>query len=124
MGLLGVIGGLRVLHCVRAALTKEVGEEVGLVVVHRGHTHGVEAHQAEHGPVEGLRLDDLADEEAQATLPLVEGRGVAPLAILEAAAGKRRTWGGGGREEEKEEVERGRGRSREEWEMVGQKGHI
>lgn len=50
--------------CSVRLLTEEVGEQLGLVVMHRGHAHGVEAHQAEHGPVEGLRLHDLADKES------------------------------------------------------------
>lgn len=42
-------------------LTEEVRQQLGLVVVHRGHTNGVEAHQAEHRPIEGLSLHDLPD---------------------------------------------------------------
>lgn len=52
------------------SLTQEVGQQLGLVVVHRGHTDGVEAHQAEHRPVEGLSLHYLSDEESQPPLLL------------------------------------------------------
>lgn len=54
-------------------LTEEVGKQVRLVVVHDGHAQRVEAHQTQHSPVEGLRLHYVADEEAQASLFLVEG---------------------------------------------------
>lgn len=33
--------------------------------MHHSHTDGVESHQAEHGPIESLRLHYLADEESQ-----------------------------------------------------------
>lgn len=42
-------------------LTEEVRQQLGLIVVHRGHTNGVEAHQAEHRPIEGLSLHYLPD---------------------------------------------------------------
>ena len=73
----------------RTTLTEEVGEEVGLVVVHHGHAQRVEAHQAEHGPVEGLRLHHVADEEAKPPLPLVPG-GALQLGALQAGTGERR----------------------------------
>lgn len=78
----------------RTALTEEVGEDVRLVVVHSSHAQRVEAHQAEHGPVEGLRLDHVADEEAQPTLALVEG-GALQLGALQAGPGKRGSCGNG-----------------------------
>lgn len=42
-------------------LTEEIGQQLGLIVVHCGHTNGVEAHQAEHRPIEGLSLHYLPD---------------------------------------------------------------
>lgn len=59
--------------------------------MHDGHTQRVEAHQAQHGPVEGLRLDDVADEEAQPALPLLESRSF-QLGALQAGPGERRPW--------------------------------
>lgn len=75
-------------------LTEEVGEQLGLVVMHRSHTHGVEAHQAEHRPIESLRLHYLADEESHSSLLLTVI--LAILAALYTGAGK--TWRDGGRE--------------------------
>lgn len=49
-------------------LTEKVGKNLWLVVMHHGHTDGVEAHQAEHRPVEGLRLHYLPDEESHPSL--------------------------------------------------------
>lgn len=68
-------------------LTEEVREQLRLVVVHRSHTHGVEAHQTEHRPIERLRLHDLADEESHPSLRLVV---IAVLTILYTGAGE--TW--------------------------------
>lgn len=59
--------------------------------MHDGHTQRVEAHQAQHGPVEGLRLDDVPDEEAQPALPPLEG-GSFQLGALQARPGERRPW--------------------------------
>lgn len=61
--------------------------------MHGGHTHGVEADQAQNGPVENLGLHDLADEESHPSLLLAVLR---IFTILYAGAGK--TWGarGGG----------------------------
>lgn len=86
----------RACGCVLAALcaallTEEVGEQLRLVVVHRSHAHGVEAHQAEHRPIESLRLHYLADEESHASLLLTVISAL--LAALYAGAGK--TWKGG-----------------------------
>lgn len=44
-------------------LTEEVREQLRLVVVHDGYAKRVQAHQAEHGPVEGLSLHHMPDEE-------------------------------------------------------------
>ena len=55
--------------CVRT-LTQEVGQQLRLVVMHHSHTHGVEAHQAEHRPIESLRLHYLADKESHPSLLL------------------------------------------------------
>lgn len=41
--------------------TEEDGHPVGLVVVDDSYTDGVESHQTEHGPVEGVRLHHAAD---------------------------------------------------------------
>lgn len=82
----------RVCVCVCVGLTQEVGQQLGLVVVHGGHTHGVEAHQAQHGPVEGLSLHYLADEEAQPSLLLAVVGAFDP--VLQAGAGE--TCRGGG----------------------------
>lgn len=71
-------------------LTEEVGEQLRLVVVHRGHAHGVEAHQAEHRPIESLRLHYLSDEESHASLLLTVISAL--LAAFYAGAGK--TWKG------------------------------
>lgn len=60
--------------------------------MHHGQADGVEAHQAEHGPVERLRLHYLADEEAQASLLLAVAGAV--LTALDAGAGK--AWQDGG----------------------------
>lgn len=49
-------------------LTEKVSEHLRLVVVHHGHTDGVEAHQKEHYPVESLCLHYLTDEESQPSL--------------------------------------------------------
>lgn len=73
-------------------LTQEVRQQLGLVVVHHSHTHGVEAHQAEHRPVESLRLHYLTDEESHSPLLLTV---IAVFAALNAGAGK--TWKKGGR---------------------------
>lgn len=51
-------------------LTEEVRQQVGLIVVHRSHANGVEAHQAEHRPIESLSLHYLSDEESQPSLLL------------------------------------------------------
>ena len=78
----------RALHFLTVyTLTEEVREGLGLVVVYHGHAQGVEAHQTQHGPVEGLGLHDVADEEAQTTLPLVEV-GAFQLGALQAGPGK------------------------------------
>lgn len=69
-------------------LTEEVGEQLGLVVMHRSHAHGVEAHQAEHRPIESLRLHYLADEESHSSLLLTV---FVLLTTLYTGAGK--TWG-------------------------------
>lgn len=60
-------------------LTEEVGEHLRLVVMHHSHTHGVEAHQAEHSPIESLSLHYLADEESQSPLPLAVIGAVHPI---------------------------------------------
>lgn len=80
----------------RAVLTEEVGEQLRLVVVYDGHAQRVEPHQTQDGPVEGLRLHDVADEEAESALLLVEGGAL--LATLDAGAGKGRTYEGRGRD--------------------------
>lgn len=73
-------------------LTEEVREELWLVVVHGSHTDGVEADQAEHRPIESLRLHNLADEESHPSLLLTVVGAV--LTALYTGAGK--TCGGGG----------------------------
>lgn len=83
-------------------LTEEIREQLRLVVMYRSHTHGVEAHQAEHRPIESLCLYYLADEESQSSLPLtVIG---ALFTALYTGAGK--TWGEGGRETRQSRVDR------------------
>lgn len=61
--------------------------------MHDGHTQRVEAHQAQHGPVEGLRLDNVPDEKAQSALPPLESRSF-QLGALQARPGERRPWKG------------------------------
>lgn len=56
--------------------------------MHRSHAHGVEAHQAEHRPIESLRLHYLADEESHSSLLLTV---FVLLTTLYTGAGK--TWG-------------------------------
>lgn len=73
-------------------LTEEVREQLRLVVMHHSHTHGVEAHQAEHSPIKSLRLHYLADEESHSPLLLTV---IAILTALYTGAGK--TWGDGER---------------------------
>lgn len=46
------------------ALTLKHGEPLGLVVVDDGYADGVQADEAEHYPVEAVRLDHTADGEA------------------------------------------------------------
>lgn len=67
-------------------LTEKVGKKLWLVVMHHGHTDGVEAHQAEHCPVEGLRLHHLPDEESHPSLFFTVIRPV--LTVLYAGASK------------------------------------
>lgn len=74
-------------------LTEEVREQLRLVVMHRSHTHGVEAHQAEHRPIESLRLHYLANEESQSSLLLTVIGALLPALYT----GARKTWGEGGR---------------------------
>ena len=76
-------------------LTEEVGEPLGLVVVHDGDAERVEGDEAEHGPVEGLSFDHAADVETHPALPLVEKGGVVQLGAFEAGAGEGGTWRGG-----------------------------
>lgn len=45
-------------------LTEEGGQPLGLVVMYDGYAERVEGHQAQHGPVEGVRLDHAADGDA------------------------------------------------------------
>ena len=55
-------------------LTEKVGEDLRLFIVYHRHTHGVEAHQTQDGPVEGLSLHHLTDEEPDPPLvPIVVG---------------------------------------------------
>lgn len=49
-------------------LTEETGQPPGLVVMNDGHAQRVESHQAQHCPVECLRLHHAADRNAQETL--------------------------------------------------------
>lgn len=69
-------------------LTEEVRQQLGLTVVHHSHANGVEAHQAEHRPIESLSLHHLPDEESQPALLLTVVRAV--FAAFYAASGK--TW--------------------------------
>lgn len=55
-------------------LTEEVRQPLGLVVVHDGHAERVERHQAQHSPVEGVRLHHAADGDAQKSLLTAEVR--------------------------------------------------
>lgn len=55
-------------------LTEKVGEDLRLFIVYHCYTHGVEAHQTQYGPVEGLSLHHLTDEEPDPPLvPIVVG---------------------------------------------------
>lgn len=83
----GTCGCVIVYFYVVNLLTEEVREQLRLVVVHRSHTHGVEADQAEHRPVERLRLHYLADEESHPPLRLIV---IAILTALYTGAGE--TW--------------------------------
>lgn len=56
--------------------------------MNRSHANGVEAHQAEHRPVEGLSLHDLSDEESQPSLLLTIIRAL--FAAFNAGSGE--TW--------------------------------
>lgn len=56
--------------------------------MHCSHTHGVEAHEAEHYPIESLRLHHFANEESQSSFFLTVIRTL--LTALYAGAGK--TW--------------------------------
>lgn len=79
-------------------LTEEAGQPGGLVVVHDGHAQRVEGHQAQHGPVEGLRLHHAADGDAQETLLTAEIRRRASLGAPDARPGRGDAFevGGGG----------------------------
>ena len=77
-------------------------------MVDNGHTHGVESHQAQHGPVEGVSLHHAPDGDPQETLfPAKVCRG-ATLGAPDAGSGHGNTWGRkGGREGERARRERG-----------------
>ena len=94
-------------------LTQEDGEPGRLVVVDDGHAHGVERHQAQHGPVEGVGLHHAADGDTQETLLPVEVRRGAALGAPDAGSGHGDTWGGEGEREGERERERERQRERE-----------
>lgn len=68
-----------------------------------GHTQGVQAHQAQHGPVEAVTLDQPADGEAHPLLFSPEVRRALVLA-LHAAASERRPWGGSWSETDKRAI--------------------
>lgn len=53
-------------------LTEETGQPAGLVVMNDGHAQRVESHQAQHRPVERLRLHHAADGDTQETLLTAE----------------------------------------------------
>lgn len=60
-------------------LTEEVGQPERLVVMNNGHTERVERHEAEHRPVERVRLHHAADGDAQKSLlPSKIGSGTSP----------------------------------------------
>lgn len=75
-------------------LTEEAGQPGGLVVVDDGHTQRVEGHQAQHRPVEGLRLHHAADGDAQETLLTPEIRRRASLGAPDARPGRGDALGG------------------------------
>lgn len=75
-----------------AVLTESSGQLLRLVIVHHGHTQGVEGHHAEHHPVEALSLHHAPDEEAEHLLfPPEVGRALV-LATLQTGTGKGRPW--------------------------------
>lgn len=77
-------------NCLRAALTEEVGEPLGLVVVDNGDAQCVEGYQTEHGPVEGLSFDHAADVETHSSLLLVKKSRVLQLGTFDAGSGEGR----------------------------------
>lgn len=76
--------------CLRAALTEEVGEPLGLVVVDNGDAQRVEGYQTEHGPVEGLSFDHAADVETHSSLLFVEKSRILQLGTFDAGSGEGR----------------------------------
>lgn len=71
-------------------LTESSREPVGLVVVDYGHAERVEAHHAQHDPVETVSLHHTADEEADPLLFTPEVRRAVHLtAALHAGPTKR-----------------------------------
>lgn len=75
-------------------LTEEVRQPLGLVVVHDGHAERVERHQAQHSPVEGVRLHHAADGDAQKSLLAAEVRHWPPFGAPDTGPGHGDALGG------------------------------
>lgn len=52
--------------------TQEDGQPLWLIMVHNGNAERVEGHQAEHSPIEGMRLHHAANRDAQHALLATE----------------------------------------------------